>query len=154
MSSCSCQCEKGRVRISITRNRPPCSKMRNPRSRDSATSPDLRSGDNALGHARELCSHRVTGHAAAIVEQLPPFGWVRVPINTVAIAVCAHDHLKRIQLFLRTRVPRFPRGTFMLTSPPSWPSRSLSTFMPSKPSELAKLIVVDFHAVHERCDGS
>ena len=75
-----------------------------------ATPPDLGSGDNALGHARELRSDRVTGLAAAIVEQLPPFGWARVLINTVAIAVCAHDHLKRIQLFLRTRVPRFPRG--------------------------------------------
>ena len=32
-------------------------------------------------------------------------------------------------------------------SPLSWPSRSLSTFMPSKPSELSKSIVVDFHAV-------
>ena len=32
-------------------------------------------------------------------------------------------------------------------SPLSWPSRSLSTFMPSRPSELAKSTVVDFHAV-------
>ena len=71
-----------------------------------ATPLGLGSSEDRVGEARKLSSGRIAGRAATVVEQLPSFWTARIPVDTVAVAVCAHDHFQRIQLLLRTSVPR------------------------------------------------
>ena len=79
--------------------------------RDTDSTPlGLGSSEDTVGEARKLSSGRIASRAATVVEQLPSFWTARIPVDAVAVAVCAHDHFQRIQLLLRTSVPRRPQS--------------------------------------------